>query len=46
MPLHSIDAARLTGRIRELGEIGRENRRGDAMRHGGYLWHCLADQGT
>ena len=24
MPLHSIDAARLTGRIRELGEIGRD----------------------
>ncbi len=24
MPLHTIDAARLTGRIRELGEIGRD----------------------
>lgn len=24
MPLHSIDAARLTGRIRELGDIGRD----------------------
>ncbi|WDZ80213.1 Zn-dependent hydrolase (plasmid) [Ensifer adhaerens] len=24
MPLHSIDVARLTGRIRELGEIGRD----------------------